>query len=109
LNETLHALPDEHQAAVYQALHDRWTSAFFELIAARTLQVLGASLEVEPGGAEDIRIDFVASFPERARRQVEALTLGEVRSYVAPWRRHAPPDQPLLCRQGGEGLEQRQG
>jgi hypothetical protein len=30
-------------------------------------------------------------------------------SCVAPWLRHAPPAQPLLCRQGGEGLEQRQG
>jgi hypothetical protein len=46
---------------------------------------------------------------EWPRRQLEALTLGEVRSYVAPWLRHAPPAQPLLCRQGGEGLEQRQG
>lgn len=64
LNENLAALPDEHQAALRKALRDRWPSAFFELIAARTLQVLGASIEVEPGGAEDIRIDFVASFPD---------------------------------------------
>lgn len=64
LNENLSALPGEHQAALHKALHDRWPSAFFELIAARTLQVLGASIEVEPGGAEDIRIDFVASFPD---------------------------------------------
>jgi hypothetical protein len=64
LNENLHALPKEHQAALCRALHDRWSSAFFELIVARTLQVLGASIEVEPGGAEDIRIDFVASFPD---------------------------------------------
>ena len=64
LNKNLHALPDEHQPALYRALHDRWSSAFFELVAARTLQVLGAKIEVEPGGAEDIRIDFAASFPD---------------------------------------------
>jgi hypothetical protein len=64
LNENLSVLPTEHQAALYQALHDRWPSALFELIVARTLQVLGASIEVEPGGAQDIRIDFVATFPE---------------------------------------------
>jgi hypothetical protein len=64
LNENLSVLPTEHQAALYQALHDRWPSAFFELIVARTLQVLGASIEIEPGGAQDIRIDFVARFPE---------------------------------------------
>ena len=64
MNENISLLPTEHQAALYQALHDRWPSAFFELIVARTLQVLGASIEVEPGGAQDIRIDFVARFPE---------------------------------------------
>lgn len=64
LNENPSALPKEHQAALYRALHDRWQSAFFEPIVARTLQVLGASIEVEPGGAEDIRIDFVANFPD---------------------------------------------
>jgi hypothetical protein len=64
LNENLSALPEEYQVAFHRALHDRWPSAFFELIVARTLQVLGASIEVEPGGAEDIRIDFVASFPD---------------------------------------------
>ena len=40
LNENLSALPKEHQAALYRVLHDRWQSAFFELIVARTLQVL---------------------------------------------------------------------
>lgn len=64
LNANLSALPKEHRADLYRALHHRWPSAFFELITARTLQVLGASIEVEPGGAEDIRIDFLASFPD---------------------------------------------
>jgi hypothetical protein len=44
LNENPSALPKEHQAALYRALHDRWQSAFFEPIVARTLQVLGASI-----------------------------------------------------------------
>lgn len=64
LNQHLSVLPKEHQVALYRALHDRWESAFFELIVARTLQVLGASIEIEPGGAEDIRIDFVARFTD---------------------------------------------
>jgi hypothetical protein len=45
-------------------LHERWHSAFFELIVGRTLQVLGATIEVEPGGASDTRVDFVARFPD---------------------------------------------
>jgi hypothetical protein len=64
LNDNLAMLPDEQQAALYRALHNRWPSAFFELIVARTLQVLGASVELEPGGAQDIRIDYVARFPQ---------------------------------------------
>lgn len=64
LNENLMNLPAEHQLAMYRALHDRWPSAFFEMIVARTLQVLGAEIEVEPGGKEEVRIDFVARFPD---------------------------------------------
>lgn len=54
----------EHQDVLYRMLHERWHSAFFELIVGRTLQVLGATIEVEPGGASDTRIDFVARFPD---------------------------------------------
>src|SRR5829696_9698939 len=64
LNENLSKIPSDHQQILYCALHERWGSAFFELIVARTLQVLGAELEIEPGGKEDIRIDFVAHFPD---------------------------------------------
>ena len=64
LNENLSALPSEHQDVLYRMLHERWHSAFFELIVGRTLQVLGATIEVEPGGASDTRIDFVARFPD---------------------------------------------
>jgi hypothetical protein len=72
LNENLAVLPTEQQAVLYRALHDRWESAFFELIVARTLQVLGARVEVEPGGAQDIRIDFVARFPD-STASIEAV------------------------------------
>lgn len=64
LNENLSALPSEHRATLYRMLHERWYSAFFELIVGRTLQVLGATIEVEPGGASDTRVDFVARFPD---------------------------------------------
>jgi len=64
LNENLSNLPTDHQPAMYRALHERWPSAFFEMILARTLQVLGAEIEVEPGGKEEVRIDFVARFPD---------------------------------------------
>lgn len=64
LNENLSALPQEHRGALYRMLHERWHSAFFELIVGRTLQALGATIEVEPGGASDTRVDFVARFPD---------------------------------------------
>lgn len=73
LNENLSALPSEHQVVLYRMLHERWDSAFFELIVGRTLQVLGATIEVEPGGASDTRIDFVARFPD-ATVAVEAVS-----------------------------------
>jgi hypothetical protein len=44
LNENLSNLPRGHQRILYQALHNRWHSAFFEVIVARTLQVLGAEM-----------------------------------------------------------------
>ena len=65
LNENLSVLPRAHQSVLYQALHDRWHSAFFELIVARTLQVLGADIEVEPHSNASTRIDFLARFPDR--------------------------------------------
>jgi len=73
LNENLRELPPGHRAAVCRALHVRWPSAFFELIVGRTLQALGAALEVEPGGASDIRLDFMARYPD-ATVAVEAVS-----------------------------------
>lgn len=66
LNDNLVAMPLDHQAVLYTMLHERWHSAFFELIVGRTLQALGATVEIEPGGASDTRVDFEARFPDAA-------------------------------------------
>jgi hypothetical protein len=73
LNENLSALPQEHRGTMYRMLHARWHSAFFELIVGRALQALGATIEVEPGGASDTRVDFVARFTD-ATVAVEAVS-----------------------------------
>lgn len=65
-DKNLQALPAKHRAALHQALRERCHSAFFELIVGRTLQVLGATIEVEPGGASDVRVDFAARFSDGA-------------------------------------------
>jgi len=64
LNENFSKLPGEYQTVLHHALHNRWPSAFFELIVARTLQVLGADIEVEPESEAGTRIDFLAHFPD---------------------------------------------
>lgn len=64
LNRNLAQLPEQSQPQVFAALRNRWQSAFFELIVARTLQLLGASITVEPPSAKGTRIDFVARFPD---------------------------------------------
>jgi hypothetical protein len=64
LNENFSKLPGEYQAVLHHVLHIRWPSAFFELIVARTLQVLGADIEVEPASEAGTRIDFLAHFSD---------------------------------------------
>jgi hypothetical protein len=49
---------------LYRALHERWDSAFSELIVARTLQLLGGAIEAEPESEAGTRIDFLASFAD---------------------------------------------
>ncbi len=73
LNHNLAALPSEAQATFYAALRTRWPSAFFELVVARCLQQLGASLIVEPEGISGSRIDFEARFSD-ATIMVEATS-----------------------------------
>ncbi len=64
LNRNITQLPADAQAVLHNALRSRWHSAFFELIVARTLQLLGAALTVEPVSQDGSRVDFVASFPD---------------------------------------------
>ena len=49
---------------LYRALHERWHSAFSELIVARTLQLLGGDIEAEPESEAGTRIDFRACFAD---------------------------------------------
>lgn len=65
LNNALNMLPDEAQGNIYNALIHRWGSAFFELIAARTLQVLGATITIEESLLDGKRPDFTAYFPDQ--------------------------------------------
>lgn len=62
LNRNFGALPEDAQPNLIHGRRQRWEPTFFELIVARTLQLLGASLTVEPEGPEGKRVDFVAAF-----------------------------------------------
>jgi len=62
LNENLAALPQSSQMTMRTALAKRWHSAFFELIVARLLQELGASIVFEPANAGNKHPDFLAEF-----------------------------------------------
>jgi hypothetical protein len=67
LNRNLAALPEECQENISEDLRldtQHW-SAFFELVVARTLQELGASIACEPENrADKTRIDFMARFSD---------------------------------------------
>jgi hypothetical protein len=62
LNEHLSKLPVEHQSRILHDLRYKWHSTFFELIVARLLQELGASLVFESSNREGRRPDFTAQF-----------------------------------------------
>jgi hypothetical protein len=64
LNEHLSKLPVEHQSSIFHNFRHRWYSTFFELIVARLLQELGASLIFERSNREGRRPDFTAQFPD---------------------------------------------
>jgi hypothetical protein len=64
LNENLAKIPQDHQLVLYRALHERWHSALPELIVARTLQLLGGTIEAEPESEAGTRIDFQACFAD---------------------------------------------
>jgi hypothetical protein len=58
LTENLAKVTQDHQLVLYRALHERWHSAFPELIVASTLQLLGGDIEAEPQSEAGTRIDF---------------------------------------------------
>lgn len=66
LNKNLSALPPKARAVIVMALRERWHSAFFELIVARLLQELGASIEVENNNSNNRQPDFKAQFEDGA-------------------------------------------
>ena len=62
LNQNIACLPEDVRASFCHALKTRWLSALFELVVARTLQLLGGSLTVEQINIEGRRPDFRARF-----------------------------------------------
>ena len=66
LNENIAQLPRGWQPKLYKDLRAKdWDDTFFELIVARTLQILGASISVEvPIEGTNSKPDFVAQFPD---------------------------------------------
>jgi hypothetical protein len=62
LNRNIDQLPEGYQPVVVRHMRDHWVSGHFELIVARTLQLLGAELEVEQATASGSRPDFLAHF-----------------------------------------------
>jgi hypothetical protein len=64
LNKNLLMLPKNVQDSIRGAADHRWKSAFFELIVARILQELGATIELEQTNSEGRRPDFTARFPD---------------------------------------------
>lgn len=57
-------LPEEAQPKIFKAFQHRFKSAFFELVVARTLQILGASITIEAKQQDDKQPDFLAQFPD---------------------------------------------
>jgi hypothetical protein len=83
LNENLGKVPATWQSKLYNDFRTRdWHTVFFELIVGRTLQILGAAIEVEqPVAGTTRRPDFLAEFPD-ATITVEA-TVPELNRVVA--------------------------
>jgi hypothetical protein len=64
INRNLAVLPAPMQGPILQGLQTRWETAFFELVVARTLQILGSTLVAEQALASGRRPDFEATFPD---------------------------------------------
>lgn len=66
LNHNIAAVPSDWQPKLHQHFETReWQSVFFEMVVGRTLQILGASIEVEvPVAGTNKHPDFKAIFPD---------------------------------------------
>ena len=66
LNKQISKVPKSWQSKLYQDLRTRdWDTVIFELMVGRTMQILGASIEVEvPVANTNKRPDFLARFPD---------------------------------------------
>jgi len=65
LNRQLEALPPDIAAALCHRIRvDPFDQAYFELVVGRFLQLLGATLDYEPVGANGRKVDFRATFPD---------------------------------------------
>lgn len=64
LNENISELPEDAQSDLMNGLRHRFKSAFFELVVARSLQFLGATITVEARQEDGRRPDFLARFPD---------------------------------------------
>lgn len=73
LNRNIAELSADFQRELFQHLRVQWATGYFELAVARTLQVLGAALEIEQATASGSRPDFLAHFAD-ATITVEATS-----------------------------------
>jgi len=64
MNANLSHLDPTAQAVLFERLKARWHTAFFELVVARTLQALGATVATDPVNRDGRRPDFMAVFPD---------------------------------------------
>lgn len=62
VNRNIACLPEKVRSEFCHALKVRWPSALFELVVARGLQLLGGSIEIDPGSGAERHPDFRASF-----------------------------------------------
>jgi hypothetical protein len=75
LNTSLAALPVEAAIALCRRFRtDPWRQVYFELVVGRFLQVLGATLDYEPVGANGRKVDWQATFPDGKTCYVEATS-----------------------------------
>lgn len=64
VNEHVAKLPAKDQAQMMHNLRQRWSSAFLELVVARLLQEMGATIAIEETSLAGKRPDFSASFAD---------------------------------------------